>query len=1039
MYIVSTTARSARYFVDRPSLHGPVTIAATALARMRKILTAYRPGMYFDSAHLRSVLAAPLGGAAEESERLFALGWLSWLSGDLAAAEPLLHEAAGRAEQAKATDLFTIAAYWRARVRVALMGGDAVTEYEGVLRKLSGSPQATAWFVDLLWRAGRVERAEQVWKSVRGNKRVSSCAEGPFLEARVLLRRGEIPPAEKLLNETTPVNAVLYVEKMLLLAWIRATQKQFEAALKLVDEVEKLPYPQAAITAWRGLIVARRDNTAVAATVPVLADLMRGQQARRDGRQEEAITAYRAAATNAAAQPFARYALATLGQDDPATLLASQPGLFVAVRCRALTALQKFQRRESTAAELFDALQQAAHAGYQSAAVEHFRELAQALQNKQPTPNDLQEMVDAHITAQPAIRRNFFLVALEQALRRLPAVDAPGLVRQWSVLAWLPDDQPLRALVARQLVRLLLLARRAGTACPPEILADVQRLSPDEELQRLLRSLLTGEALTGAPSDTVSAAESAPTSGRLWQAACALDHFTRNTATSEALEAWRAQVRTLRSESRLRGLAQALLLQEAAQRGDVPTVGVLLDEVDHWRGFHSGPPRFVLRTLANLVSAQPLQAAWKRSLPRWLQLWEATALGSEGATLAALAGSANADAASAEPPQGVPRVPWLLHQAARALNRDDSEALTYVRRALVEEADFAALPENSVVRAALPELERRAAAHALSKAVLASGATPVAPAVLADIVAHLQALPEAHKIVKALFSGEARLGRKALAALAERADLPPALSHHLAVIEQRAALAWEESDDYEAASTAWLRAWQHWLAYFAATPEAVGTQPLLLDDLLGRHRRRLNDLLARNAMDAARRYWNLIQGMPAVAAKASEPLGRDLAARVERFRDELATDYLLTTREAMRYGAIPQGLHADFEKGLTFLRHLLSLDRDNVRLLTALVEICNEWFLDLYNLGPSSGLGEQVERFTPFALQLARLVDDKPGDLAARAQVADFYKFRGYITRDREQKAALYREALRFNPGNNNVRNLLAELEQPADAPKETE
>jgi hypothetical protein len=537
---------------------------------------------------------------------------------------------------------------------------------------------------------------------------------------------------------------------------------------------------------------------------------------------------------------------------------------------------------------------------------------------------------------------------------------------------------------------------------------------------------------------TASAAESSPSDGQLWQAACALDHFTRNTPPPEAVEAWRGQVRALRSESRWRGLAQALLLQEAAQRGDAAAVGALLDEVDHWRGFRSGPPRFVLRTLANLVSAQPLQTAWKRSLPRWLQLWEASELGPEGATLAALAGSANADAATAEPPPGVPRVPWLLHQAARTLNRDDSEALTYVRRALAAEADFAALPENGVVRAALPELEHRAASHALSKAVLASGATPVAPAVLADVVDHLQALPQAHKIVKALFSGEARLGRKALAALAERSDLPPALSHHLALIEQRAALAWEENDDYEAASTAWLRAWQHWLTYFAATPEAGEVQPLLLEDLLSQHRRRLNDLLARNGMDAARRYWNLIQGMPAVAAKAGEALGRDLTARVERFRDELATDYLLTTREAMRYGAIPQGLHADYEKGLTFLRHLLSLDRDNIRLLTALVEICNEWFLDLYNLGPSSGLGEQVERFTPFALQLARLVDDKPGDLAARAQVADFYKFRGFTTRDREQKAALYREALRFNPGNNNVRNLLAEVETPADAPKET-
>src|SRR5262249_37567333 len=76
------------------------------------------------------------------------------------------------------------------------------------------------------------------------------------------------------------------------------------------------------------------------------------------------------------------------------------------------------------------------------------------------------------------------------------------------------------------------------------------------------------------------------------------------------------------------------------------------------------------------------------------------------------------------------------------------------------------------------------------------------------------------------------------------------------------------------------------------------------------------------------------------------------------------------------------------------------------------------------------GLTAQVERFTPFALQLARLVEERPGDLAARAALADFYKFRGFVSRDREQKAALYREALGFNPANENVRDLLAELER---------
>ncbi len=116
---------------------------------------------------------------------------------------------------------------------------------------------------------------------------------------------------------------------------------------------------------------------------------------------------------------------------------------------------------------------------------------------------------------------------------------------------------------------------------------------------------------------------------------------------------------------------------------------------------------------------------------------------------------------------------------------------------------------------------------------------------------------------------------------------------------------------------------------------------------------------------------------------------------------------------------------------------LSSLDSDNVRLLTALVETCNEWFLDLYHLHDAPALREQVERFTPFAVQLAQRVEEQGEQPAARSALADFWKFRGFIEIDRARKAALYREALRFNPGNSNVRELLTELGEPVEAPEE--
>src|SRR5262249_49139217 len=131
----------------------------------------------------------------------------------------------------------------------------------------------------------------------------------------------------------------------------------------------------------------------------------------------------------------------------------------------------------------------------------------------------------------------------------------------------------------------------------------------------------------------------------------------------------------------------------------------------------------------------------------------------------------------------------------------------------------------------------------------------------------------------------------------------------------------------------------------------------------------------------------------------------------------------------MTHGHVPEGWHADYDKGLSYLRRLLSFDRENVRLLTAVVEICAEWFLDCYNNEARRQLWDQVFRFMPFAQQLARLVEGRPGDLTARAALAEFYKFRGFIEPDRDRKIALYREALRFNPGNENVQRLLAEIE----------
>jgi hypothetical protein len=478
MYHGAGDPHTARRLPETLPGQGPEATARAALSRVRKLLAAYSPGMPREPSRLTAALETGAEDASLERERSFALGWLRWLADDPAAAEPLLGEAVRRAREADAIEALAEAAYWCARVRVLLARADALADYETLLRGLGGSPQATAWFIDLLWRSGCVDRAEQVWRSLRGNRRVAGCPEGPLLEARPLLRRGEVALAERLLNEAVPTNGVVWVERLLLLAWAAAAQKQYERARALLDEAGAGPYPATALQTWARLIERRSWGETPAVEEagripPALTAFLAGQQARLAGDSEAAGAAYRAALASAAVQPFARYALTCLGQDDAAALLAAQPGLFLAVRCRARLARERFRARQATPAEYLDALQQADAAGNRDAAAEHFHRLAVALQQRQPDREGVRVLT---AEGSGAAARNFLRAALELAVYRLSPEDARGLLLEWSRRGDLDED--LRTTVGRQLLRLLL----GSGGEDAEVSAAVGRLLPGEPL-----------------------------------------------------------------------------------------------------------------------------------------------------------------------------------------------------------------------------------------------------------------------------------------------------------------------------------------------------------------------------------------------------------------------------------------------------------------------------------------------------------------------------------------------------------------------------
>ncbi|MFO0879175.1 MAG: hypothetical protein U0840_17665 [Gemmataceae bacterium] len=840
----------------RPLLSPPSTGAAgnlrLALDVVQQVLTEYVPELVWEPAELRAALAARQADVALEAERLFALGWLAWLDGDWTTAETHL------AAAASLTEPYPQTAYWLARMRVLLGHDQPLSCFEGLLRKLAGSPQATTWYVDLLARSGRADRAEQVWKSIRGSKRMAGCPDAPLVEARYLLRKADLDGALALLQEARPGSGVLQVERHLLLAWMLAERGQGEQALQALAKAEAGPYPRAVLARWRQHIHQRWTGRLI----------------------------------------------------------------------------ERFRRRASTPGEFLAAVG-AEFPGEPPDALRPYVHLAQLAAGA--------EVPGANLA--PEMRRNLLRLTLAQ-------IDDASLLAEGAADS--TDD-----LAQACALKLWHLALHRGDR--PLLTSCAGAIDPDalHEAQLLLDPDSSGEAL------------------------CAL---------------------LASGDAHARGCLQAVVLVEAIRSGNVEKVAAQLEQRDHWQGFEAGPPRFALAALVRMVQARSTHQAWPRALPAWLKLWPAEVLGEAGAMLASLAGLS---AAVLEAPPGVDAAAWHAHQAARALLREQPEAAR---------VHLQALPGNESLRA---EVERLAAAQRLAEAVR----HPHPPA-LADLVALLEQIPGGSEVLTAPPAAVT----ERLARLADRPGVPPRLLHHLALLEMRLAEQFAGRDPLLATLHA-RRAWLCWFGLFSSPetppPEARG---LLVEHLIGWHARCINDHLSRDESEAARSHWQLVGQLPALARPRVPDLVPDLETAGTRFRDGLATSYLLTVREAMRFGDIPEGWRADYPRGLALLQRLLAIDPDNVRLLTAHVETCHGWFFDLYQLGDER-IYDEVERQTPRAVHLAELTGGEAGPVTTRAALAEFWKFRGFVARSRPEKVELYREALRLDPGNSNVRDLLAEME----------
>src|SRR5262249_27864365 len=156
-----------------------------------------------------------------------------------------------------------------------------------------------------------------------------------------------------------------------------------------------------------------------------------------------------------------------------------------------------------------------------------------------------------------------------------------------------------------------------------------------------------------------------------------------------------------------------------------------------------------------------------------------------------------------------------------------------------------------------------------------------------------------------------------------------------------------------------------WLHLFAATDcPPARSRRLVIDYLLTQHRERLEDHLSRDELDVAQATGRLVRELPELAHHFTASLSEEITTPVGRFEDDLVTHCLLGPREAMRFGDVPEGWRADYERGLKLLSRLASVTDNSVRLLTALVETCVEWFVDLYHQSDTRRLAVEADRYS---------------------------------------------------------------------------
>lgn len=136
------------------------------------------------------------------------------------------------------------------------------------------------------------------------------------------------------------------------------------------------------------------------------------------------------------------------------------------------------------------------------------------------------------------------------------------------------------------------------------------------------------------------------------------------------------------------------------------------------------------------------------------------------------------------------------------------------------------------------------------------------------------------------------------------------------------------------------------------------------------------------------------------------------------------------TEDAEAIKSLPKGIRKNYEGGIRYLEPFIKLNIPEVRVLRTSLEWYNDWCYDLY-------VTREIERIKALMLS-ARLVADQLAPLCIKGRgyppenqaLSQHFLLRGFATDEPEHATKEYKEALEWNPGNDNAEQLLGQAAQ---------